>query len=88
MRVPRPLLPPGDGTRVRVVRARTVAEAVERLAAALGPFASARILDADARLRPHVNVYVNGHDIRFLDGESTAVGDDDEVNIVPAIAGG
>lgn len=39
-------------------------------------------------LRRFVNVYVEGEDIRFLDGLETAVEDGDEVTILPAVAGG
>lgn len=39
-------------------------------------------------LREHVNVYVNGDDVRFLRGEKTPVSDGDEVILVPSIAGG
>jgi MoaD family protein len=39
-------------------------------------------------LRRFVNVYVQGEDIRFLDGLETAVDDGDEVTILPAVAGG
>ena len=40
------------------------------------------------KIRRFINVYVNEDDIRFLEGENTAVKDGDEVSIVPAIAGG
>ncbi|MFN5698419.1 MAG: MoaD/ThiS family protein, partial [Cyanobacteriota bacterium] len=33
-------------------------------------------------------VYVNSEDIRFLDNQTTALNDGDEVSIVPAVAGG
>jgi MoaD family protein len=39
-------------------------------------------------LRRFVNVYVEGEDIRFLDGLDTTVEDGDEVTILPAVAGG
>jgi molybdopterin converting factor small subunit len=39
-------------------------------------------------LRRFLNIYVNSEDIRFLDNETTALGDGDEVSIVPAVAGG
>jgi sulfur-carrier protein len=42
----------------------------------------------DGDLRRFVNVYVEGEDIRFLDGRDTAVEDGDEVTILPAVAGG
>ena len=48
----------------------------------------ARILDDNGDLRRFVNVYVQGEDIRFLDGLETAVEDGDEVTILPAVAGG
>ncbi len=42
----------------------------------------------DGDLRRFVNVYVEGEDIRFLDGLETSVEDGDEVTILPAVAGG
>jgi molybdopterin synthase sulfur carrier subunit len=42
----------------------------------------------DGGLRRFVNVYVQGEDIRFLDGLDTPVQDGDEVTILPAVAGG
>ena len=42
----------------------------------------------DGDLRRFVNVYVDGEDIRFLDGIETVVEDGDEVTILPAVAGG
>ncbi len=47
-----------------------------------------RLYDEEGKLRRFVNIYVNQEDIRFLQGEGTAVSDGDEVSIVPAIAGG
>ncbi len=47
-----------------------------------------RLVDDGGELRRFVNVFVNGEDIRFLEGMATAIGDGDEVSIVPAVAGG
>lgn len=47
-----------------------------------------RLYDEQGQLRRFINFYVNDEDIRFLDGEKTAVKDGDEISIVPAIAGG
>lgn len=52
------------------------------------PGIKARLCDESGKLRRFVNFYLNSEDIRFLDGEATAVADGDEVSIVPAIAGG
>lgn len=47
-----------------------------------------RLVDESGQLRRFVNIYVNGDDVRFLDGTQTALKDGDEVSIVPAVAGG
>jgi sulfur-carrier protein len=47
-----------------------------------------RLLDDGGELRRFVNIYVNGEDVRFLQGLTTALKDGDEVSIVPAVAGG
>ena len=52
------------------------------------PGVGQRVLDERGALRPHVNVYVNGESIRYLDGAETPVGDADEVWILPAVSGG
>jgi molybdopterin synthase sulfur carrier subunit len=47
-----------------------------------------RICDESGKVRRFINVYVNDEDIRFLQGDATALKPGDEVSIVPAIAGG
>ena len=47
-----------------------------------------RLSDGNGGLRRFVNVYVDGEDIRFGDGLETAVADGNEVQILPAVAGG
>jgi molybdopterin synthase sulfur carrier subunit len=47
-----------------------------------------RLSDGDGGLRRFVNVYVDGEDIRFGSGLETAVADGNEVQILPAVAGG
>ncbi len=42
----------------------------------------------EGELRRFVNVYVGGEDIRYGDGLATSVGDDSEITILPAVAGG
>lgn len=42
----------------------------------------------DGALSPFVNVYVNDRDVRYRDGLDTAVGPDDTVILLPAMAGG
>lgn len=52
------------------------------------PGIKARICDDQGGLRNFVNVYVNGEDVRFLEGLETSTKTGDEISIVPAVAGG
>ena len=47
-----------------------------------------RLSDGDGGLRRFVNVYVDGEDIRFLEGLQTTVPAGAELQILPAVAGG
>ena len=47
-----------------------------------------RLCDEDGDLRYFVNIYLNGEDIRFIEGMNTPTESGDEVSIVPAVAGG
>ncbi|HJP28035.1 MAG TPA: ubiquitin-like small modifier protein 1, partial [Dehalococcoidia bacterium] len=47
-----------------------------------------RLVDDSGELRHFVNIYLNGEDVRYLDGLASAVADRDELSIVPAVAGG
>jgi sulfur-carrier protein len=47
-----------------------------------------RLSDGNGGVRRFVNVYVDGEDIRFGDGLQTPVADGQEVQILPAVAGG
>ena len=47
-----------------------------------------KLCDEQGQVRRFVNLYLNGDDIRFLQNLETAVKDNDELSIVPAIAGG
>jgi molybdopterin synthase sulfur carrier subunit len=47
-----------------------------------------RLCDESGEIRRFVNIYVNGEDVRFLQGLATPLKDSDEVSIVPAVAGG
>jgi len=52
------------------------------------PGIRARLCDDQGQLRNFVNVYVNGEDVRFLDGLDTATSEGDEISVIPAVAGG
>jgi sulfur-carrier protein len=42
----------------------------------------------DGQLSPFVNLYVNGRDVRYATGLDTPVNADDQVILLPAMAGG
>ena len=47
-----------------------------------------RVLDDQNNIRRHVNVFVDGENVRFANGGATQVTNDSEVRIYPAISGG
>jgi sulfur-carrier protein len=65
------------------VEGATVAELLRALERT-HPAAGGWILDERGLIRRHINVFVNGE----LGGEETAVGADDNVDVLPAISGG
>lgn len=87
MLVPTPLQNLTGGNAEVNAQGGTVAEIVDDLNRQF-PGLKERLCDDAGRLRRFVNLYVNNEDIRFQDGEETAVSDGDEVSIIPAIAGG
>ena len=86
--IPTPLRPFLDGQdTVAVETEGAVGELLRQLAAANGELGK-HLFGADGSLRNFVNVYVNEEDIRYQDGEDTAVKNGDTISIVPSIAGG
>jgi sulfur-carrier protein len=67
-----------------VTSLRTVLDA----AVATLPQLGARIRDETGALRRHVNVFVDGQDIRSLGGLDASVGSDAVIHILPSVAGG
>lgn len=65
----------------------TVREALESLWR-LHPSLRDRIVDEQGEVRQHINLFVAGECIRFLDGLATAVPEGAEIFIVPAVSGG
>ena len=47
-----------------------------------------RVCDESGEIRNFVNIYVNGEDVRFLNGLGTPTKTGDEISIVPAVAVG
>ncbi|HEX6140801.1 MAG TPA: ubiquitin-like small modifier protein 1 [Candidatus Limnocylindria bacterium] len=86
VRIPPVLRDDVGGQRSVSASGSTVQEVLDDLFAAY-PALRARVTE-EGRLSGFVNVYVNDRDVRYRDGLATAVGPDDTVILLPAMAGG
>ena len=64
-----------------------IGELLRRLIA-LRPKLNGKILDESGHVRQYVAVFVNGRDIRHLNGVETPIQPQDEIAIFPPVAGG
>ena len=87
VRIPTVLRPQVGGNKELDLAGGTVGEVVTALTTQY-PGLKSQLLTAEGDLNRFVNVYVNGQDVRYLDGLSTPVADRDEVRLLPAMAGG
>jgi molybdopterin converting factor small subunit len=86
VRIPTPLRTLTSGKDEVEASGATVAELVENLEANY-PGMRDRLLDAKG-VRRFINIFVGDEDIRFLDGLKTELKGNEQISIVPAIAGG
>jgi len=87
VRIPGPLRRVTNGEQQVEVDATNVLETIDALDSKY-PGIKERLCDESGDLRHFVNVYLNGEDVRFLQGLETATKSGDELSIVPAVAGG
>jgi molybdopterin synthase sulfur carrier subunit len=87
VRIPTPLRKLTNELEVIEAAGATIAEVLENVEKAF-PGLKERICDENGQVRRFVNVFVNDEDIRFLKESATPVKEEDEISIVPAIAGG
>ena len=86
--IPTPLRNFTNGKASISVEVATVHEALEALVSTY-PGMRGNLFDKEGKLRSFVNLYLNDEDIRYLPGkEETATKADDELTIIPSIAGG
>jgi sulfur-carrier protein len=83
VRLREPLKRLASGRAEHALPAATVTDALEALERDQ-PALAGWILDERGRIRPHINVFINGE----RGGETTAVEDADRIEILPAISGG
>ena len=87
VRIPTPLRRMTNGEAKVELESSNVAELVEKLDSSYPGFKD-RLVDENGELRYFVNIYLNGEDVRFLQGLDTSTNSGDEISIVPAVAGG
>ena len=85
--IPTPLRIYADNKSSVDVSGKTVGEALNDLVKR-HPSLKQHLFEDGGKLRSFVNVYRNDDDIRYLEREDTELGADDELSIVPSIAGG
>jgi len=76
-----------EGEQQVVIEADTVGQALNQLEARYHGVLP-RILSADGRLRPHVNLFVNETSTRASAGMDTLTPHGSVLSIIPAVAGG
>jgi metal-sulfur cluster biosynthetic enzyme/molybdopterin converting factor small subunit len=84
--VPTPLRKLTNGQSKVEVAGRSVREVLANLEANYPGFAD-RVME-NGKVKRFINVFVDGQEIGTLDGLDTAVGENAEVSIIPAMAGG
>ena len=87
VRIPTPLRRMTNGQDKVEMEESTLSSMIENLEASY-PGVKERLIDENGELRYFVNIYLNGEDVRFLDGLDTSTSSGDEISIVPAVAGG
>lgn len=87
VRIPTPLRKLTNGSDEVLAKGTNVSEIIEDLERNY-PGLKERICEADGKLRRFVNIYLNDEDIRFKKNLDTELRENDEISIIPAIAGG
>jgi molybdopterin synthase sulfur carrier subunit len=87
VKIPTPLRSLTDNVAEVSANSASLSALVEELET-IYPGMRERLVDEGGELRRFVNLFVNGEDVRFLQGLSTALNEGDEISIVPAVAGG
>jgi adenylyltransferase/sulfurtransferase len=87
VKIPTPLRQYTDGNAEVEVGGGTAGEILGNLTGEY-PSLNQHLYTGDGKLRSFVNVYKGDEDIRYIDGPDTSVSENDELSIIPSIAGG
>ena len=86
IKIPTPLRQFTNGTATVSVAGATVGHILKDLVSQFP--ALEQHMYSNGELRPYVNIFLHNEDVRYQNGLETAVGEDDELLIIPSIAGG
>ncbi len=87
IRIPSPLRRYTNSQSKVQVSGASIQELLDNLDAEY-PGVKSRLFDDTGQIKRYVNVFINGNEIRTLQGAETPVADNDEISIIPAMAGG
>jgi molybdopterin converting factor small subunit len=87
LNVPTPLRPYTENTTSIDLQSADVRGAVQELVSKY-PALDPHLFTEEGSLRPYVNLFVNDEDVRYLQGLDTQLHAQDQLRIIPSIAGG
>ncbi len=87
LRVPTVLRPAMGGASVVTVEGATIGDVLGQLTVKY-PAIKGQLLNDDGTLHRFLNVYINDDDVRYLGGVDAPVVSEDEITLLPAVAGG
>ena len=87
VRIPTVLRPAMGGNTTLPVEGSTIGDVLNELTTSY-PGIKGQLLNNDGTLHRFLNVYVNDDDVRYLGGVDAPVADEDEITLLPAVAGG
>jgi adenylyltransferase/sulfurtransferase len=76
----------GQGEKKLPLEAADLQEAFNKVSEQMGDDFKRRVFDHNGKPRSLINIYVNGKNMRFSGGMTTALKDGDNVYILPAVA--
>ncbi len=87
LKIPTPIRSYVNGQSQVTVAGSTVAEAMESLLTQF-PALRPHLTKSNGELRPFLNLFLRENNVRDLQGLETPLGENDELRLVPSIAGG
>ena len=78
----------GAGEKKTNLDVNTLNDAFAKISETMGDDFKRKVLNDDGTPRSLINIYINGKNAKFSSGIDTSLSDGDEINILPAVAGG